>query len=57
MSEPKPIEPASTPCTEKEKNAELTENELKQVSGGDTASPKLYEALHNGTHIQKVIIE
>jgi type VI protein secretion system component Hcp len=42
---------------------ELAAKDLEQVTGGGTATttssstPKLYEALHNGTHIPKVIIE
>jgi type VI secretion system secreted protein Hcp len=32
-------------------------NELTITKRHDVASPKLYEALHNGTHIPKVIIE
>ncbi len=38
----------------------LTEPELDKVAGGGTtgaAAPKLFESLHNGTHIPKVIIE
>ena len=47
--------------TKKPGEIQLTEQDLEQVTGGDstttTSSPKLYEALHNGTHIAKVTIE
>jgi type VI protein secretion system component Hcp len=35
----------------------LGDDELTAVCGGNNATPKLYEALHNGTHIPKVVIE
>jgi bacteriocin-like protein len=36
---------------------QLDDKALEQVVGGDTATPKLYEALSNGKHISKVQIE
>jgi bacteriocin-like protein len=52
MSDEKPIESknaAADALTKQPGDVQLNEEELKQVSGGG--------ALHNGTHIPKVIIE
>ena len=64
MSDDKPIESAAADelaKTKKPGDVQLNEEDLKQVTGGGstttTSSPKLYEALHNGTHIPKVVIE
>ena len=52
------IELKTKKIDEKAQPDELNDDQLNKIAGGsivmrqDVASPKLYEALHNGTHVK-----